>query len=718
MLLSPPFLPSKAANQSESDWINTAMVGGAPGDGSFPVSFNLAWHGGLHLTAPASGNATERVRAIADGTVVFKRVPVQRVTDLAHPLNYRGGWTDNGAVIIRHETSIGEGRNASFVTFYSLYMHLSEISAGVKVGSRICRKAEIGQAGQIYGGLIRKIHFEVVSDDQNTARLFGRQSGDLPLDRNGRSDSVYGEVFFVLPAATPVYDTKPLPQFAVAKRQPPKPTPQSSLPPPIDLEPVHEYGSPVVIGLHYASGIAYLSTLRVDGSAVGTALQEAEAEYDAYADALRISSAFPAAGRPAPCAVLELIKFGRVLNVGTETLTPNDVPHWRRVNYPGGTGWVNLNAAGVTKYSDADFPHWSGWKLIDDSADQDSRCDSAALKAVISPTGVTIDPINAAVLLNDSAIAGKLSKMVCKFPSEWSAGTEEQRWGWLKQKTIENPMAMTEVDFSELKNHIAALTMDLELLRTPLWHWHPVQFVSHFRKCGWLNERELVRCVPATYQTEQGARGTARILASIPNPVAQQRIATRNAAVFMKVCRKYGVDQRQRLAHFLAQIYRESGVLRWDQELASGAEYQGRADLGNTHAGDGIRFKGRGLIQTTGRTNYEKYSQYRGRSGTSAFTLEPNNVLLATDPYSCVDTAGLYWVSRATGRRPANINISRMADQGVAEADLRRVTYNVNGAEDGPWTGLFERRSHLSVLVSVLLDSVSEITPAVERKNV
>jgi predicted chitinase len=40
--------------------------------------------------------------------------------------------------------------------------------------------------------------------------------------------------------------------------------------------------------------------------------------------------------------------------------------------------------------------------------------------------------------------------------------------------------------------------------------------------------------------------------------------------------------------------------------------YEGRADLGNTHAGDGVRFHGRGFIQLTGRANYRGYGQRLG----------------------------------------------------------------------------------------------------------
>jgi len=73
-------------------------------------------------------------------------------------------------------------------------------------------------------------------------------------------------------------------------------------------------------------------------------------------------------------------------------------------------------------------------------------------------------------------------------------------------------------------------------------------------------------------------------------------------------CLKYEINTPRRENCFLAQVAHESGEFRYLKELASGSEYEGRADLGNTQPGDGVRFKGRGLIQITGRANYQSIS--------------------------------------------------------------------------------------------------------------
>lgn len=71
----------------------------------------------------------------------------------------------------------------------------------------------------------------------------------------------------------------------------------------------------------------------------------------------------------------------------------------------------------------------------------------------------------------------------------------------------------------------------------------------------------------------------------------------------------YAIDSAARQAAFLAQVGHESGRLVYVRELwgptPTQEGYEGRQDLGNTVAGDGFKYRGRGLIQVTGRSNYQ-----------------------------------------------------------------------------------------------------------------
>lgn len=98
----------------------------------------------------------------------------------------------------------------------------------------------------------------------------------------------------------------------------------------------------------------------------------------------------------------------------------------------------------------------------------------------------------------------------------------------------------------------------------------------------------------------------------------------------------YKIDSDDEIAAFIAQVGHESGQLTYSEEIASGKAYEGRKDLGNTQKGDGIRFKGRGLIQITGRFNYEKLSKDLNED----FINNPD--LLSTPKYA-VASACWFW---------------------------------------------------------------------------
>lgn len=411
------------------------MSGDEPGHGAFPLSFNLGWHGGIHLKAPPNGTSFESVRAIADGTVVFRRDPSQAPAGplpAGHPQAYRGGWTDNGVVVIRHDTEIGDGRNSA-VRFFSIYMHLSAIAANISTnvrGGRIYRKAEIGHAGQIYGSTERRIHFEIVCDDDNLAKLVGRSNGEVSMDSDGRTDAIYGAMYVNLPVGTLVYGQQPLSNSASAMTKP-APSPGQRHPAPVSLQPIHTTAASLMIGLRAADGegaegsrgSVFVQSYRIDGSTLGSELEEVNGEYDFYTRAKSISDSYTADARPAASAVYELLRFGRV--IGPDALVPADVPCWRKVNHDGdGSGWVNLNAAGTRKFSDADFPHWRAWCLVDDSADGDSRCDSPMIRSWLDTDGDgVLSPSETTTLSSNTELQKKLARAICKFPTEWDANS-------------------------------------------------------------------------------------------------------------------------------------------------------------------------------------------------------------------------------------------------------------------------------------------------------
>lgn len=122
--------------------------------------------------------------------------------------------------------------------------------------------------------------------------------------------------------------------------------------------------------------------------------------------------------------------------------------------------------------------------------------------------------------------------------------------------------------------------------------------------------------------------------------------------------RTYGVlDTGLRLAHFMGQCAHESGGFRFMEEIASGAAYEGRADLGNTQPGDGRRYKGRGPIQTTGRANYRRDGRALG------IDLEGHPELLAIPSLGLL-VSTLFW---------SRMGLNAYADQDNAVACSRGV---------------------------------------------
>jgi predicted chitinase len=133
-----------------------------------------------------------------------------------------------------------------------------------------------------------------------------------------------------------------------------------------------------------------------------------------------------------------------------------------------------------------------------------------------------------------------------------------------------------------------------------------------------------------------------------------------------------GCTTVKRAAMFCAQLGEESISLTAATELASGAEYEGLAELGNTHPGDGVRFKGRGFIQITGRFNYGKLSRWAHSKGLvpSATYFIDHPGQLATDKYVWLGPIWYWTVARS---------MSRFAD----DENIQGATLAINGGLNG-----------------------------------
>lgn len=132
---------------------------------------------------------------------------------------------------------------------------------------------------------------------------------------------------------------------------------------------------------------------------------------------------------------------------------------------------------------------------------------------------------------------------------------------------------------------------------------------------------------------------------------------------------KYNINTKDRICHFIAQIAHESGSLVYVKELASGQAYDtGKlaSNLGNTPEadGDGQKYKGRGLIQITGTTNYKSISK---DWGIDVFS-KPE--LLETPTYA-VRSACWFWEKHG---------LNKLVDSG---ATIEKITKVINGGQNG-----------------------------------
>mgnify|MGYP001271672241 CR=1 FL=1 len=156
-------------------------------------------------------------------------------------------------------------------------------------------------------------------------------------------------------------------------------------------------------------------------------------------------------------------------------------------------------------------------------------------------------------------------------------------------------------------------------------------------------------------------------------------------------------DKPEHVAMWLAQLAHESGELRYVREIASGNAYEGRADLGNTQPGDGPRFRGRGLIQLTGRDNYARAAAALGLP-----LLDHPELLEA--PAHAAAVSGWFWHWARCGER-----------MDAADDPVLAVPRRINGGTNG----LERRRAYYAEALAAIAElhaaPIEESQPTIVR---
>ena len=174
----------------------------------------------------------------------------------------------------------------------------------------------------------------------------------------------------------------------------------------------------------------------------------------------------------------------------------------------------------------------------------------------------------------------------------------------------------------------------------------------------------------------------------------QARIIRELSGVLADTLAQFEIDSVLRVAHFLAQTCHESDRFCTTVEYESGEAYEGRRDLGNTHPGDGVRYKGRGLIQLTGRANYQQYGELLQLD----LVGDPD---LASKPVTSLKIACEFWRQH---------KLNAYADQD----DIEKITRRINGGLNG----LAQRRTYLERAKAALAAGGTGAAAATERSTI
>ncbi|MDR5777667.1 MULTISPECIES: M23 family metallopeptidase [unclassified Caballeronia] len=691
MIISPPFLPASGLTTSDAsnpdpmmDLIDRFEIGH---HGAWPVTFDRRSHCAIHLNP---GEQTEPVRAIADGEVVAYRICRNAISD---------GTTDTttgqpvlnsnaGFVLLRHKTDTGDGRT---ITYYSLYMHLLDITnqehivpqpndppetgsanalpkwlldtgggkdGVVQIGGtkKVYRKDMLGYVGQHQG--VAHLHFEIFMTDADFTAWFEKVQIGVKEPAQPTTGDYWGHSYFVISGPQEFY-----PQPAGTDEMWFPRVPGGSL----------GAGDTLYVEAWFNKGQRFTRVwIDKGGSGNVTLLTPAPIadpydnaqkhyEYDMYERAMALYPACPSDG-------YEMLRFGRILS-DHRTLTGAACATWLAVPFDenGTLGYINIAPDAIKKLSDADFPFFTGWQKVDGDNTPFSdagRCDHATLCQLTgiqdppsSAQPLEADPHNsnaldlqlASYVQNTEGVDAKLRGMVFKARSEWDSSNNEERYkdlndpyGFFGRQKDTNPDG-----YAKFTNFLSKFQF---LDKTPLageqlWFFHPLAFIRHFRKCGWLSKREILQLIPSFVIRKPGSHSSM-------NPGVWEQPSLGFAASLLEnfgvslnnSMRKFKLDTPLRRACFIGNATQETG---WFHYLTEGNRSDNATDLHNGWFGRGfLQLTNPGGNMGSGNNNYYKYFKFIGRNPT--LPPGPQELLwrneIGRDAFHASHSAGAYWV--------------------------------------------------------------------------
>ncbi|WP_321846964.1 M23 family metallopeptidase [Paraburkholderia bannensis] len=626
MIISPPLLPASGTSSSNENVVDPLMDAVDQlelASGVYPIAFDRRWHPGIHLRPDAQ---SDRVRAIADGEVIAYRVCQKAIDDGSGNRNSSAGF-----VLLKHQTETGDGRS---ITFYSLYMHLLELdgysnlgvgtdilpaflrtpspspseastdatvapAAQSGAGKHVYRKDVLGLVGGCHGQ--RHLHFEIFMSPTDFSAYFNSTLLDNKSPATPASTKDYwGNSYYIVPPGRP-FLAQPTGTTADGKLKG------------VDFPTLHSQTS-VNYALHVESyfhhGNKYTNCWKADSDGTRTLLtqqpiKETDYEYDMYNRASKLYAECPSDG-------YELLRFGRHLYPASSGT--NASATWIHVAYAEGQeGYIDLSDDSIVKLSDADFPFFMGWKKISEENalySEDGMCDIEELKKIASDAEQTLSNIaldaneyaNEDLLCNyiltNDAVRQKLRGFICQAPTEWNKDHNEDRYARLKdpngfygKQMQSNPNGFN--DFIKLLEQFQF--WDKTELPSTLWFFHPLQFIRHFRRCGWLSKKEFTQLVP----TEVLREASTMLYENVPDSSASGSIAKNHRIPLNRTFRKYNIKISTRMAVFLGNALQETQWLAKLHEDNSSQWY--------------YPWDGRGFLQLTHAENYIKYWDFIGR---------------------------------------------------------------------------------------------------------